>query len=358
MARVALATGLGLFLATPGGRRAGARERPSTVEVPPPVSPIVVERETIRMGTRLRIRVSASSRHAGIEAIDRAFEEVARLEGVLSSWRRESAISRLNRAAPGTAVRIPAELGSMLARAFRWRRATDGAFDPAIGALVDAWDLRGRGRHPSPREIEAALAASGSGTVRVTAGGTEAVRAEGRAWIDAGGFGKGAALDAARRVLRAADARGGVLDFGGQVLAFGNAGRGRGVVVGIADPRKRDRPVATLRLRDASAATSAQSERFVDVDGERLGHVLDPRSGRPVPAWGGVTVVADDPFVADVLSTALLVLGPEDGLAWARAHPDVGALFLIASEKGLQARWSESLDGILELGPDVERGGR
>lgn len=313
-----------------------------------------VERETVRMGTRLSVRVTSGDRVSAVVAIERAFAEVDRVESRLSSWRPDSDLSRLNGASPGSPRAIPKELAVVLARAFRWRSSTDGAFDPAIGALVDAWDLRGSGRRPSEREIEDALAASGERAFSFDAERGVAIRRGQAAWIDAGGFGKGVALAAIRRVLRAEGVRSGFVDFGGQVLVFGSGSDVGGArTIGVAHPRHRDRQVASLRLRDASAATSGQSERFVDVNGQRFGHVLDPRSGRPVPAWGSVTVVARDPFVADVLSTALFVMGPNAGLAWVDAHPDVAALFLVSDGERLQARWSTALDGIVEVRPEA-----
>jgi thiamine biosynthesis lipoprotein len=127
-----------------------------------------------------------------------------------------------------------------------------------------------------------------------------------------------------------------LLDFGGQVLAIGDW------AIPVADPRDRGRPAVTLQLRDASASTSAQSERGIEVDGQWFGHVLDPRSGRPVPPWGSVTVVHDDPLTADVLSTALFVMGPDDGLHWAETH-GVAALFLIHTPAGLVVRATTGL---------------
>jgi thiamine biosynthesis lipoprotein len=99
----------------------------------------------------------------------------------------------------------------------------------------------------------------------------------------------------------------------------------------------------TLRLRSGSVATTAQSERYVDVGGERYGHVLDPRTGRPVPALGSVTVVAADPVVADILSTALFVMGPEAGRRWAAGRKE-GILFLTLGEGAVVASWNEAFE--------------
>ena len=122
----------------------------------------------------------------------------------------------------------------------------------------------------------------------------------------------------------------GILNFGGQVLVFGDTT----LTIAVADPEQRQRAVASLPLHNASASTTGQSERFVEVDGQRFGHVIDPTTGWPAAAWGSVTVVHQDAMVADILSTALFVLGPARGLQWANDH-DVAALFLVPSDTGL-----------------------
>lgn len=171
-----------------------------------------------------------------------------------------------------------------------------------------------------------------------------AARRDAAAWIDTGGYGKGAALRAVERALRGAGIRSALLDFGGQVLALGGPEREPAWPVAVAHPARRHEVAARLRLRDRSAATSSASERFVEPDGTRLGHILDPRTGRPVPAWGSVTVVAADPLVADILSTALFVLGPRHGMAWAENREDVGVLFLIEQGDTVIARWNRALE--------------
>jgi thiamine biosynthesis lipoprotein len=115
----------------------------------------------------------------------------------------------------------------------------------------------------------------------------------------------------------------------------------------VAHPSRRDEPAALLQLRSGSVSTSSQSERFVTAVGQRVGHVLDPRTGRPVPAWGSVTVITEDPTVADVISTALLVLGPDRGLEWARERKDVAVLFLIEHQGRLERRWNSELETFL-----------
>jgi thiamine biosynthesis lipoprotein len=142
--------------------------------------------------------------------------------------------------------------------------------------------------------------------------------------IDAGAFGKGEGLD------RAAAALGDIplmIDLGGQV-SVGSHPAPDGWTIGIADPRRRDVPALHVRMTSGSLSTSAGSERDLAVNGARVGHIVDPRTGRPATFDGSVTVWHERGLVADILSTALYVMGPEAGLRWAEDR-GLAACYLI-----------------------------
>lgn len=305
---------------------------------PDAARPCAGDAEVVRtahvMGTELRVRVWGSDRRCALAAAEAALAEVERLDGVLSTWRPDAEMAAVNGAPPGVAVAPGPELAGLLECAGRWVEETGGWFDPAVGALVDAWALRGAGRIPDRAALEAARAAAGWVDVR------DGVLARPSAawWIDTGGFGKGAALRSAGDVLEARGVERAVLDFGGQLLVLGAA-----VPVAVAHPARRSEAAAWLRVADASVATTSASERWVESAGIRLGHVVDPRSGRPVRAWGSVTVVAADALAADAVSTALFVAGPEAALHWAAGHPEFGVLVLQDAGGRISARWSDSL---------------
>lgn len=300
------------------------------------------------MGTRLRVSLVAPSAEAGATAIEVAFAEVRRLEAVLSSWREESELGRLNEAEPGVPVSASAELLGLLAEVRAWAKRSDGAFEPAVGALIDAWDLRGSGRIPGEAELVRALAASGpEAFVLDMEAGTVTRRAAG-GWMTAGGFGKGAALGVAADALRARGVESALLDFGGQLQALGSPAESAAWRVGVAHPFHRREEAAVIHLADASAATSAASERFIEIDGVRYGHILDPRTGWPVRAWGSVTVVATDALVADLLSTALFVIGPEAGMKWAETFEEIGVLFLVQDDGPIDSFWNRAMEAWLE----------
>ena len=160
--------------------------------------------------------------------------------------------------------------------------------------------------------------------------------------VEEGGFGKGAGLKAAVAALAASGATAATLDLGGQLAVFGPGRR----ELAVADPGRRDRPVVTLAIDRGSVATSGNSERGIEAGGRRYGHLLDPRTGRPAPDFGSLTVWADDPLTADCLSK-LYVLGPERAVAWAATHPGVEVLALLPSGKGIRALASRGLRGRL-----------
>lgn len=295
--------------------------------------PVWLEREAWMMGTRLGIAVRASSRDVAVRAIETAFGEVERWEAVLSTWRPDTDVAELNRSPVGRPVPLSQPLFDLLAEVRHWTLRTGGVVDPAVGPLVDAWDLRGDGRVPDASTLARALAASGSGCFRLEPGRRAVTRACPGGWIDTGAFGKGAALRDAGRALEEAGIAASRLDFGGQLLLVGTPPEGGSWRVGVAHPARRDEPAATLSVPGGSVATTSSSERFVEVAGERFGHVLDPRTGRPVPFRGSVTVVEEDPLTADLLSTALFVMGPRDGSAWAQRE-GIAALYLVPATDG------------------------
>lgn len=292
-----------------------------------------VEREAWIMGTRVRIDVESVSGDEASQSAEEALRAIEGIDALFSTWREDSGLSALNRAEVGRTTTAPKALLTLLAEVFVWSERTHGAFDPAIGPLIDAWGVRSQPRTPSEVELVDAMEASGSGAFAIDPSSGTAVRARPHAWLDAGAFGKGAALREVEIALAGDGIQRALVDLGGQVLALSDDEEGWSFEV--AHPLRRNEPTIPLRLVNVSAATSGASER--------PGHLLDPRNGRPAADWGSVTVVDPDPLVADILSTALYVMGPEDGLAWALGADEIAALFLTVESDRVSARWTPSM---------------
>ena len=300
-----------------------------------------VVRHIAVMGTALALMVSAPTRGRALDASEAAARAVEAADRLLSTWRADTPLARLNAAAAGEPTFVTPELFALLKRVFEWDEKTGGAFDPTVAPLVRAWGLRTEGRIPGLAELLAARRVTGPSLFTFEESPLRISRLDALAGIDEGAWGKGWALDRAAEAARAAGATAVVLDLGGQILSSGEE-----TTVAIAHPRDRARTVATIHLKDASASTSGNSERGVMVNGRRVGHILDPRTGEPAPDFGSVTVVAPDGLTADVLSTAFFVLGPEEGLAMSERLRTSGtpneALFLFEGEAGLALRVSMS----------------
>jgi thiamine biosynthesis lipoprotein len=310
------------------------------------------------MGTALLVAVSAPTRGRALEASEAAVRAVEAADRLLSTWRNDTPLAGLNAAPPGVSHEVPAPLYGLLKRVFDWRKRTGGAFDPAVAPLVRAWGLRGAGRIPTPSQLTQARGSVGPSLFAFEESSLSISRRDAAAGIDEGAWGKGWALDEAAAAMRRAGATSGVLDLGGQILTFGDE-----TPVAVAHPRDRAVAVAGIRLRDASASTSGDSERGVVVDGRRIGHLLDPRTGTPARDFGSVTVVAADGLTADVLSTAFFVLGPGDGMALSERLRAEGVvhetLFFLEGEDGqtLRVSMSPGMKRLFGIRPAEERTG-
>jgi thiamine biosynthesis lipoprotein len=288
-----------------------------------------VERRLAVMGTSLEIRVEAADRDQALAASERAVAAIEAAEDRLSTWRDDTELSRLN---SSPSIPVSPALAADLEEAQRCREETDGAFDPAVGRLVQIWGLRSGGRKPDPEELRNAV---------------ESIRERTDLVLEEGGFGKGAGLADALKALGSVSRA--WLDLGGQTAV-----RGRWDIP-VADPRFRERAAVALKIDGGSVSTSGNSERGIVVDGERLGHILDPRRGRPAPDFGSLTVWTADPLRADCLSTGLYVMGPESALGWAADHPGVEVLVLRLRGERVEALASAGLRGKLEvLADDVD----
>ncbi len=305
----------------------------------------VAERARYLMGSACTITAAHAGPGAAAGLIEQAFGEMARWERILSDYADGSELAHLNAAGASGPVEISPDLLAFLEESLALAARTGGAFDPTVGPLVDLYASRHGGRWPAPGEVEAARRGVGYRLLRVDPAARTARFEVPGMRLDPGAIGKGVALDAAGELLRAGGVRWAFLRFGRQVLAVGDGADRCGFPVEIAASDLLPDPPPTLFLRDASAATSGNSERGLVVDGRRLGHVMDPRSGLPVSGAGSVTVIARRAALADALSTALLVIGPVEGIETARR---LGVEALFVTEGGGHAQLL-STDGFREL---------
>lgn len=282
-----------------------------------------VRRAHYLMGTVFEITAEGPGREQTAAAIEEAFQAIRRADQELSHYRADSGLSRFNRLGERGAVTISADLHSVLAQSIEYGKISLGAFDVTIGPLVRLWrQAAERNRAPTGEELREARNRTGDERI-VLLPDSRARFASGGVEVNLGAIGKGWAVDRAREVLARRGIADALISAGTSTLyAMGDDGEAPGSpgwLVGIRDPRGSEHDVLlTLRLRDAALSTSGSYERFHEIGGRRYSHIIDPRTGRPVQSMLSASVVAPGATEADALSTALFVLGLDEGEKLAR----------------------------------------
>ncbi len=274
------------------------------------------------MATRIDVTVEDP---ADAEVVFAAFRHV---EATANEWRAESPLGRVNAGAGGPAVAVPDDLAALIQKGIDLGQLTGGAFDISWAALWGLWDFD----HPALPDATAVAASAAHVDYRRVELRDGAVRLpDTEMRLGLGGIAKGWALDVAAAALRQRGRSDFLLSAGGQVYAAGLRD-GRPWRVGIRDPRGgADESFAVVEVSDASVSTSGDYERFFELNGVRYHHILNPKTGWPARDLRSVTVICADATVADGLSTALFVLGPERGLALAERLEGVEGVTVDAS---------------------------
>ena len=289
------------------------------------------------MGSEFRIACYAPSKQQAAGAITAAFDEVRRVDAFLSHYKPDSELSRVNRDAAHEAVAISAEFAELLASCQRYTADSHGAFDIAVGALVDAWGFyKGQGRKPSRFELWWGRRNSGSRHVGLDLAGNSVRFRRRGVRLDPGAIGKGYAVDRAVSVLRDYGIERALVSSGtSSVFALGSPPAApRGWPLDLRSPTAPEAVAETLVLRDEAVSTSGSYEKFFEDGGKRYSHILDPRTGRPAEGIDSVSVVAARTLDTEAWSTALFVNGAD----WIRANPLPGLrVFLCEAER--RCRW-------------------
>ena len=279
------------------------------------------------MGTTCEVVIRTDDQALAGRGFEAAWRELALVDSLMSLYRPESEISRVNREAAAAPCRVSEPVFTVIAAAQAVAASSDGAFDITVKPLMDTWGFyRKAGHRPGAAAIDSARTLTGWRKLELDADArTVRFDVPGMA-IDLGGIAKGYALDRAMASLARLGIADALIDLGGNILARGSAGEeAPGWPVAVRDAAHPDSVTSLAWLRDEAIASSGGYEKFVVLDGVVYGHILDPARGEPVAGVLGTSVVTRDAMLGDALSTTIYVLG-ERALDWlARRHPDVEA---------------------------------
>lgn len=273
------------------------------------------------MGTIAEITVADRSEALAQRGVEAAIAELRFVDALMTRFRGDSDIGRANRLAGGEGVTVGGETAEVIETALRWASASEGRFDPAIGAASELWDVTNR-HEPPPAEAVQRLAGrafwrhvdierrAGVGTVRY---GVPDLH------LDLGGIGKGYSLDRAVQALRALGIRHAIVNLGGDLYALGESPEGGPWRVGIKSPEDLGSVVRTLEVSNRAVATSGDYERFFRYGGERFHHLIDPQTAAPRRTnVRSVTVMADRCIEAEPCAVSVFGLPQAQAEAFAR----------------------------------------
>lgn len=273
------------------------------------------------MDTVMEVTVYGSGASDAAEEAERA---IRRLEELWSVTREDSEISRLNR---GETVELSEETANLLQKGLRLSEETGGALNLALYPLTRLWGFTTEEyRVPSREEIDALLDRLRSGSLSL-----EDNRASLSSWeLDFGAVAKGYAAQLSADMLKERGVTSALLTLGGNVQTVGNKEDGSLWRIGVRDPWGEEGDyLGVLLVGEAAVVTSGAYQRYFEEDGVRYGHILDPETGRPVESGlASVTIVAEDGFLADGLSTALYVMGLEEATEFFRGRDDFEAVLV------------------------------
>jgi thiamine biosynthesis lipoprotein len=291
-------------------------------------TPPFVHKKRYAMGTVFEIVAYSDSAGRASSAIDQALDEVVRLDNVMSNFKPESDLSRMNREAHLLAVKIPADLYKVIETSLVYSRLSDGEYDVSVGPVVDLWKAALAGG-AAPTAAEQAQARSCVGYRQIELIAPDQIEFHSDCMcIDLGSIGKGYAVDRAMEILHSNGIERAYIDAGGSTIyGMGTPPNGDGWLVHLRDPSNQLDP--EVKLINNSVSTSEQSVAST-LTGDAPGHIVVPGSGEPLRTRYAVSVTAKSATDSDALSTTLLLLGPEKGAALVSRLKDVTAIWVSA----------------------------
>jgi len=294
----------------------------------------------LQMGTIFEITLVGLDEAEAETLLEQLYAEVARLEGRYSRHDSDAELARLNRAAGGPPMPVSADLFELLRLSERWREQSRGAFDVTVGAWVVLWERAAqRDRLPTAGERTATQSRAGAGALRLFA--SRQAQLVAGVTLDLGAIGKGAALDVLADRVREQGVPAALLNFGqSSYWAHGARPGTEGWRLALRDPA--GGLAGTLTLTDQALSVSASRGQSAVIEGRRYGHIIDPRTGEPLLRDAQAAVIAPSAAAAEAISTALLVLGPDAGLAWVESLLDCEALWIDADGTRQTEGWSEA----------------
>ena len=262
------------------------------------------------MGTRVTVELWSEDRLVGEHCSEQVFDEMQRIDGAMSPFKPDSEVSRVNRLAAQQPVKISDELFALLQRAEWFSKLTAGVFDVTFASVGYHYDYR-QHRQPDDQTIQQEINRIDYRKMKLKNGTVHFELAGMR--IDLGGIAKGYAVDRSIELLQQCGIRQALVSAGGDSRILGDH-HGRPWMIGIQHPRKKQALALSIPLSDSAISTSGDYERYFISNGERVHHIIDPKTGKSAHDAWSATIIGADATSTDALSTSVFILGAQKGL--------------------------------------------
>lgn len=290
------------------------------------------------LNTLVEITVASLNEQDAEQAISAAFEEMRRVEALLTRYRSDSQITRINQlAGEDQFVPVNREVRDILQRSLHYSVLMDGLFDITVGPLIDLWGIgTDHERIPEVSKLQQVLQQIDYRNVEIR--DEQGVRLRyPEMTLDLGGIAKGYSIDRGIEVLQSHNITSALLNAGGDIRCIGTKPDGTPWRIGIRHPRKQNEILGVFELRDNAVATSGDYERFFVHQGIRYHHIFVPDTGMPARECQSVTILTDTAEKADVLATSVFIMGPQQGIAFIEEQTDVEGMIIRADGEIIQS---------------------
>ena len=298
------------------------------------------------MGSRFDITVVAYDSALANKNIDIAVSEITRIEKLISSWDINSQTSKINKNAGIKPVVVDSELFKLIKRAISISKLTDGAFDISYASMDRIWKFDGSmTKMPPLNKISASVAKVGFQNIILDESKNTVFLKEKGMKIGFGAIGKGYAADKAKTLLISKGVSAGIINASGDMNTWGSKPDGKPWKVAITNPLNKNKVFALFPLINSAVVTSGNYEKFVNLNGKRYTHIIDPRTGYPSSGIISVTVFAPKAELADALATSIFVMGKNVGINRVNQLPKVECI-IIDDKGGISTSKNITIDKI------------
>lgn len=267
------------------------------------------------MGSSFEIAVITESEKEADTLISLAYKEIVRIENLISSWKEDSETALINVNAGVEPTKVSIELYNLIRRAKKISELSEGAFDISFASINKLWYFDGSmNKIPSEEEVKKSIEKINYKNIELNEEDHSVFLTEKGMRIGFGAIGKGYAANSVKKMFIELGVKNGMINAGGDLIAWGDGLNGEKWKVGIANPDKKKGAVSWLQINDMAVVTSGNYEKFVIIDGVKYAHIIDPRTGYPARGLKSVTIICPDAELADALATTVFVLGQQKGL--------------------------------------------